>query len=155
MPGPQGSPEMAVLLGLRAIEGVETHLVGQSRLYASKAWPDPRDPEFVNAVARIETDLEPAVLLAQLHGIEARFGRERREPNAPRTLDLDIIDYGGRISTPGDNPVLPHPRMAGRAFVLLPLAELAPQWRHPATGRAIGDLIAELADPGAAWAITP
>jgi 2-amino-4-hydroxy-6-hydroxymethyldihydropteridine diphosphokinase len=155
MPGPHGQPEMAVSLGLRAIEGPDLRLVARSRLYASKAWPDPRDPDFVNAVARIDTDLGPTGLLARLHEIEARFGRERRVANAPRTLDLDVIDYDGRISRPGENPVLPHPRMADRAFVLLPLAEVAPNWRHPVTGQTIGDLIANLSDPAAAWPIEP
>ena len=155
MPGPHGPPEMAVSLGLRAMEGPDLRLVAQSGSYASKAWPDPTDTDFINAVACIETDLGPEALLARLHDIEGRFGRERRVPNAPRTLDLDIIDFGGRISRPGENPILPHPRMSARAFVLLPLAEIAPDWRHPVSGRAIGDLIADLDDAAAAWPIRP
>lgn len=155
MPGPFGPPKLAVSLGLRAVEGPGLRVVSQSGLYTSTAWPNPRDPEFVNAVVRVETNLGPGALLARLHEIEARFGRERREPNAARTLDLDIVDYDGQVSLPGVSPVLPHPRMTGRAFVLLPLAEIAPDWRHPASGRAVCDLIAALDDPASAWKIEP
>jgi 2-amino-4-hydroxy-6-hydroxymethyldihydropteridine diphosphokinase len=137
------------------IGGEGVAVIARSRLYRSPAWPDPSDPEFVNAVARVETNLDPAALLARLHALEASFGRVRREVNAPRTLDLDLIDYDGRISAPGAVPIVPHPRMDKRAFVLLPLADVAPNWRHPASGRAIAELIAALPDPGAATAIAP
>ena len=155
MPGLFGPPKVAVSLGLRSIEGSDLRVTALSGLYASTAWPDPRDPEFVNAVVRVETTLEPGALLARLHEIEARFGRERRVPNAPRTLDLDIVDYDRRVSAPGATPVLPHPRLEKRAFVLLPLAEIAPEWRHPSSGRSIGDLIADLDDQASAWKVEP
>jgi 2-amino-4-hydroxy-6-hydroxymethyldihydropteridine diphosphokinase len=86
--------------------------------------------------------LSPAALLTLLHEVEASFGRKRAEPNAPRTLDLDILDYEGRVEQ--GPPVLPHPRMAGRAFVLLPLRDVAPDWRHPVSGQSISDLISAL-----------
>lgn len=132
------------------LEDSDIKVVGRSRLYRSQAWPDPADPEFVNAVIAVETELEPGALLDRLHALEATFGRERREPNAPRTLDLDIVDYGGRVSSPGDRPILPHPRMGDRAFVLLPLADVAPKWRHPVSGLSIGELIRGLLDPKSA-----
>lgn len=138
------SPETAVEAAIAALDSEDVQVVARSRLYRSAAWPDPSDPEFVNAVARVETDLSAARLLERLHTIEAEFGRERRQTNAPRTLDLDIVDYGGQVSPPGESPVLPHPRLADRAFVLLPLIEIAPGWRHPATGIAVADLIAVL-----------
>lgn len=109
-----------------------------STFYETEAWPDPSDPAFVNAVAAVETSLDPAALIAKLHEIESMFGRERTQANAPRTLDLDIVDYDGRIEQ--GPPELPHPRIANRAFVLVPLAEIAPHWRHPVTGKSIGDL---------------
>ena len=83
-------------------------------------------------------------MLARLHELEATFGRRRGQRNAARTLDLDLLDYRGRISEPGERPELPHPRLAGRAFVLLPLAEVAPGWRHPVSGQRIEALIADL-----------
>ena len=144
------SPADAVEAAIRALQAAEITLISRSRLYRSAAWPDPSDPEFVNAVISVMTDLNASALLARLHTLEAEFGRERRNANAPRTLDLDIVDYAGRVSAPGEMPILPHPRMAGRAFVLLPLAEIAPDWRHPVTGKAIADLIRALPDPRAA-----
>lgn len=80
-----------------------------------------------------------------LHGLEAFFGRARSVRNAPRTLDLDLIDHGGQIRAGGEGElVLPHPRAHMRAFVLLPLKEIAPRWRHPASGERIDRLVAAL-----------
>ena len=139
-------PAEAVQAAIEALNCSDMKVIGRSRLYRSAAWPDPADPEFVNAVAAVQTDLPPSALLARLHAIEADFGRIRRQPNAPRTLDLDIVDYGGLVSAVGETPILPHPRMADRAFVLLPLAEVAHDWRHPVTGKVIADLIRALPD---------
>jgi 2-amino-4-hydroxy-6-hydroxymethyldihydropteridine diphosphokinase len=116
--------------------------VAVSRFYRTPAWPDPRDPEFVNAVAEVMTELSPSELIARLHETERRFGRVRSTRNAPRTLDLDILDYAGRVEE--GPPVLPHPRMAQRAFVLVPLSDVAPDWRHPVSGAAIAQMIAAL-----------
>ncbi len=109
-------------------------VVARSRLWRSKAWPDPGQAEYRNAVALVETDLDPVALLARLHGIERRFGRERSISNAPRTLDLDLIAYGRQIRAA--DPVLPHPRARNRRFVMGPLAELAPDWTDPVSGEA-------------------
>jgi len=95
--------------------------------------PPSAQPAFVNAVVLVETTLSPKALMALLHRIEQRFGRMRRARNEPRILDLDLIDYRGWISEGRDEgPVLPHPRVLGRPFVLEPLAEILPSWRHPA-----------------------
>jgi 2-amino-4-hydroxy-6-hydroxymethyldihydropteridine diphosphokinase len=110
-----------------------------SAFYATPAWPDPRDPSYVNAVAHVETILAPDALMAGLHAVERKFGRERGARNAPRTLDLDLLDYDGRIE--GGPPVLPHPRIESRAFVLVPLADVAPSWKHPVSGRNVRALI--------------
>ena len=99
---------------------------------------------FVNAVAEVATDLGPEALLALLHSVEERFGRVRRERNEARVLDLDLLAFGDLVTDTPGGLVLPHPRLHLRAFVLLPLADLAPGWRHPATGRPIRELIAEL-----------
>ena len=141
--GPAGDPRAQVLAALAALPGEGIRVARRSRLWRSPAWPDPRDPAFVNAVVRVESALDPAALLAALHRVEAALGRVRGAPNAPRAIDLDLLDLDGlvRASPP---PVLPHPRLAERGFVLRPLAELAPGWRHPADGRAISDLLAAL-----------
>jgi len=118
--------------------------VSVSSFYKSPAWPDPSDPPFVNAVAAIRTGLQPAELLGLLHRVETEFGRMRSVPNAPRTLDIDLIDQDGIVRY-GD-VVLPHPRMADRSFVLAPLAEIAPGWRHPVTGESAGEMLARLPD---------
>lgn len=153
LPGRFASPAEAVEAGLKAISNDEIRLVARSRLYRSSAWPDPGEPEFVNAAALVETELSPSALLARLHTIEDDFGRARLRPNAPRPLDLDIVDYDGRVSESGDTPMLPHPRMSERAFVLLPMAEIAPGWRHPMTGLRLSDLIARLPKNSAAVAL--
>ena len=112
-----------------------------SRLYASDSWPDPSAPPYLNAVACLEEGPEALVLLNMLLDIERTFGRTRSEQNAPRTLDLDIVDYAGVVSLPGANPILPHPRAHERRFVLEPVRDLEADWRHPASGARIKDLI--------------
>ena len=102
-----------------------TLLVARSALYRS-APVDATGPDYVNAVAELRSTLEPLVLLAALQVIETAFDRQRPYRHAPRTLDLDLLRYGERrLDTP--TLTLPHPRMTERAFVLLPLAELAPE----------------------------
>lgn len=142
LPGPAGTPRATLVAALGRLEEAGVHVVRRSRFYRSPAWPDPADPEFVNAVAEVETALSPAALLALLHGIEAALGRVRAAPNVPRALDLDLLDYRGAVEA--GPPTLPHPRLHRRAFVLLPLAEVAPAWRHPVSRRSVGELIAAL-----------
>jgi 2-amino-4-hydroxy-6-hydroxymethyldihydropteridine diphosphokinase len=129
-------------LDVLAASGVEVLKV--SRWYRSAPVPASDQPWFVNGVAMVNTDLTPAALLALLHQIEQDFGRERRARDEARVIDLDILAYGDLVSAPGTAPVLPHPRLAQRAFVVLPLAEIAPHWRHPASGLSIEELAAGL-----------
>jgi 2-amino-4-hydroxy-6-hydroxymethyldihydropteridine diphosphokinase len=150
LPGRFTSTAAAIEAALIEIEAQIGRIVARSRLYRSVAWPDPNDPEFVNAVALVETAHSAAAFLARLHDIEIAFGRVRGKANAPRPLDLDLIDFGGAVSAPGENPILPHPRLTERAFVLLPLCDIAPDWRHPVTGRTVSELIAALAEPASA-----
>jgi 2-amino-4-hydroxy-6-hydroxymethyldihydropteridine diphosphokinase len=110
----------------------------RSSFWRSTAWPDPSEPDYINAVAVVETALSPEAALARLHELEARFGRVRTRPNAPRSLDLDLIAYGRRVQA--QPPVLPHPRAAERLFVMGPLAEIAPGWIHPVSGRTAAEL---------------
>lgn len=136
------SPEHIITRALAAIDAF-CGVKARSRLYASPAWPDPTDPPFINAAASLETAHGPEALLAGLAAIEAGFGRRRGPRNGPRTLDLDILDYKGLIS-PGGPPTLPHPRLEDRDFVLAPLLEVAPDWRHPVSGEAASALLAAL-----------
>jgi 2-amino-4-hydroxy-6-hydroxymethyldihydropteridine diphosphokinase len=103
----------------------DTRVVARSSLYRS-APVDAAGPDFINAVAELRTVLEPQALLEAMQAIEDRCGRQRPHPNAPRTLDLDLLAYGERrVATP--TLTLPHPRAQQRAFVLVPLAEIAPE----------------------------
>lgn len=121
----------------------ETRLAARSSLYRSAPVGYADQPDFVNAVARIETGLAAQRLLAELRRIESRHARERSFPNAPRTLDLDLLLYGeAEIVSP--ELVVPHPRLHERAFVLKPLAEIDPQALVPGRGRA-GELLARCA----------
>jgi 2-amino-4-hydroxy-6-hydroxymethyldihydropteridine diphosphokinase len=116
-------------------------VAARSSWWRSAAWPDPTQPDYINGVAIVDTALGPAGVLAALHAVEADFGRRRQARNAPRTLDLDLIAYGRRVvDQPGLH--LPHPRAADRRFVMGPLAEIAPDWRHPVDGRRARDLAA-------------
>ncbi len=144
-----------------------------SGLYETPAFPAGAGPDFVNAAMTIFTTLSPLALLEHLHRIEAAAGRQRVKRWGQRTLDLDLIAVGGEIlpdaetyaywrdlslqdqlvETPSQL-ILPHPRMQDRAFVLVPLCDVAPDWRHPVLGRSVAQICADL--PSAARAeVTP
>ncbi|HEY2070912.1 MAG TPA: 2-amino-4-hydroxy-6-hydroxymethyldihydropteridine diphosphokinase [Rhizomicrobium sp.] len=137
-----GSPRETLHAAIVELMRKGLQVLATSRFYESPAWPDSSDPPFINAVSKIQTDLPPTALLACLHEIERGFGRERGARNAPRTLDLDIIDCDGKIVD--GSLTLPHPRMSTRGFVLIPLRDVAPDWRHPITGKTVSEMIAEL-----------
>ena len=140
-----GQPRTQVEQGLEELERLpHTRLVRRSSLYRSAPVGYADQPEFVNAVAQLETALPAERLLAELQAIEERHGRRRSFPNAPRTLDLDLLLHGEtRIET--ETLKLPHPRMHERAFVLKPLLEIAPQAAIPGRGAA-GPLLERCAD---------
>lgn len=121
----------------------ETRLIARSSLYRSAPWGYSDQPDFINAVAEIETHLEPRRLLEMLLDIEHRRGRVREFLNAPRVLDLDLLLYNGLVFHE-HGLTLPHPRMHERAFVLVPLTEIAPDCLIPGQGRA-GDYLAACA----------
>lgn len=143
LPSRVGTPSETLRAALAELAREDVRVVAVSSFYKTPAWPDPSDPSFVNAVARIETTLSPSSLIALLHDVERAFGRERGTRNAPRTLDLDLLDYDGRIE--GGPPVLPHPRVESRGFVLVPLRDVAPGWKHPVSGHGVDASIAALA----------
>ncbi|WP_291426180.1 2-amino-4-hydroxy-6-hydroxymethyldihydropteridine diphosphokinase [Deinococcus sp.] len=116
-------------------------LTGQSRLYRTVAVGGPAgQPDYLNAALRMETSLAPGPLLAALHKIEDRAGRERHQRWEARVLDLDLIVYGDLVQT--GPPELPHPRAWERAFVLAPLADLDPELRHPVSGETVAAALA-------------
>lgn len=159
LPGPGGdSPRRNCERALAMIAAGGAAVLRRSRWYASAPAPPSDQPDFVNGVARLSTDLAPAALLALLHGIEARLGRRRGPRNAARAIDLDLLDWRGCVVgwPAGDagGLVLPHPRLHQRAFVLLPLREVAPGWRHPVTGAPI-ERIVEALPPGQICAPLP
>jgi 2-amino-4-hydroxy-6-hydroxymethyldihydropteridine diphosphokinase len=143
-----GAPERTLDAALEALGQRGIAVVARSRYYRSAPVPASDQPWFVNLVAAVETRLPPAPLLAVLHEIEADFGRTRQQRNEARVLDLDLLAYHDRVSAPGEVPVLPHPRLAERAFVVLPLSEVAPDWRHPESGLSVAQLARRL-DPEA------
>ena len=118
-------------------------LVAQSTWYRSQAIPVSSQPDYCNGVIRMAGGIEPHRLLQALQAIEARFGRVRSVPNAARTLDLDIIDIDGLLHATPDL-LLPHPRAHERAFVLYPLTDVAPDWRHPTLDQSAAALLAGL-----------
>ena len=144
LPGPAGAPADALRAALTRLEERGVKILSVSSFYETPAWPDPGQPAFVNAVAAVQTTLQPVELLTLLHGVETDFGRLRSAANAPRTLDLDLLDYDAKVLSTG--VTLPHPRMQERSFVLVPLAQIVPGWRHPVTGESVADLLAKLPD---------
>jgi len=124
----------------------QTRLIKRSSLYRTAPVGYDNQPDFINAVAEVETSLEPLQLLNELLALESRQGRERPFPNAPRVLDLDLLLYNDTMmQTP--ELTLPHPRMHVRGFVMLPLAEIAPDIEIPGLGR-VAALAAQCQDPG-------
>ena len=139
-----GAPRETLTAALAALEAEGIAITARSGWYRSEPVPPSDQPWYVNAVAAMETGLDAHALLALMQRIETRLGRVRSVPNAARTVDLDLLDYRGeRIETA--DLVLPHPRLSRRRFVLEPLAEIAPGWRHPRIGKTARQLLAELA----------
>jgi 2-amino-4-hydroxy-6-hydroxymethyldihydropteridine diphosphokinase len=144
LPTAHGSPQATLETALGAIGRAGIGIAARSRWYRSAPVPASDQPWFVNGVAALETALGPEDLLCTLHAVEARFGRLRRARNEARPLDLDLLAYGDLVRDGPAPPVLPHPRLHERAFVLRPLAEVAPRWRHPRLGATVEALLAAL-----------
>jgi 2-amino-4-hydroxy-6-hydroxymethyldihydropteridine diphosphokinase len=138
-----------------ALDGITgLRVAALSRWYETDPVPPSGQPPYVNGLARMEGEIDPAVLLAALQAIEADFGRQRSVPNAARTLDLDIVAMGSLVrSTP--DPILPHPRMHERAFVLAPLLDVAPGWCHPVLGQTARMMLDALPPQGVRVLVDP
>jgi 2-amino-4-hydroxy-6-hydroxymethyldihydropteridine diphosphokinase len=142
LPSVAGPPQQTLEAALAALAEAGIALEQRSAWYRSAPLPAGDQPWYINGVISVATRLAPVELLGVLHRVEARFGRVRRQRNEPRILDLDLLDYNSKLRQ--ETPVLPHPRLHERAFVLLPLADIAPDWRHPASGARLAALIAAL-----------
>ena len=163
LPQPEGAPTANLARALREMtaQGLVIRLI--SRFFETPCFPEGTGPDYVNAAVSVATRLSPAEVLEVLHGIEADMGRTRETRWGMRSLDLDLIacddmvlpdaptvqnwvdlpSHEQRVRAP-DELVLPHPRLADRAFVLVPLHDIAPHWRHPMTGLDVGQMLAAL-----------
>ncbi len=148
-------------LGMLAGDGVEIQAV--SRFYSTPCFPAGAGPDYVNAAALLRVDMSATDLLSRLHKVEASMGRERAERWGQRILDLDLLALGDEIApdleafllwqdlpiaeqstVAPEQLILPHPRLQDRAFVLVPMADVAPQWLHPVTGRSTRQMLGDL-----------
>jgi len=132
------------MAALERFEAAGLHVTARSRWYESEPVPKSNQPNFINGIVSVETTMAPAALMAVLQRIEKETGRTKGPRNAARCIDLDIIAYGDKVTRGETLPLLPHPRMHERAFVLMPLQEVAPRWYHPFLGRTVDQLIDKL-----------
>jgi 2-amino-4-hydroxy-6-hydroxymethyldihydropteridine diphosphokinase len=140
-----GAPRPTLEAAFAELDRRGVSVLRVSPWYRTAPVPASDQPWYVNAVAEVVTKLAPDRLLAVLHDVEQAFGRVRTVANAARMIDLDLLDFRGETAAGGPGrATLPHPRMADRAFVLRPLADLAPGWRHPVSGTPIQALLAAL-----------
>ncbi len=147
-----GQPDLAFGRALARLRAEPTvRIVAVSCLYQSEPWGRTDQAAFLNGAVLLDTSSSPRRLHALLRGEERAAGRERGEKWGPRPLDLDLLWYGDRVS---DDPelTLPHPGLSERSFVLEPLTEIAPAWRHPVTGASAGEMLDALKDAGRATA---
>ena len=139
-----GSPLATCRAAIRVLDARGVIVTRRSRWYVSAPVPPSDQPDYINGVLQVDTGLSPETLLRVLHDVEHVFGRCRGERNAERTLDLDLLAYGNVTRDSSAAVEVPHPRMHERAFVLRPLAELAPWWRHPRLGLTTLEMLASV-----------
>ena len=149
LPAPDGRCPLTTCqdaaFALAALPGLK--LAALSNWYETDAMPPSGQPPYINGVARLEGKRDPLALLRDLQTIERQYGRQRSVPNAARTLDLDIVAMADFVQLEAD-PIIPHPRMHQRAFVLMPLLDVAPDWYHPVLHASARSLLAGLPAQG-------
>ena len=134
-------------LAISFLQKIAIKIIKKSSYYESFSYPNKNDPKFINIIISVETDLEPMALMRNLILIEEKLGRKRNKKNDPRTCDIDIIDYHKKVLQFKKNDLeltIPHKGAVFRNFVLFPLREICPDWKHPVTKKNIDILINEL-----------
>lgn len=145
LPSHAGAPRETFAAAKNALIARGIEILAQSSLWeTAPVGTDESQPWYTNAVLSVATDLPPLDLLKAMGAVEAQFGRIRTVKNAARPIDLDLIDYDGRIIADAPDLILPHPRMHERAFVLKPLEEIVEKWIHPVSGLELAHLVAQL-----------
>ena len=134
-------------LALSLLEQNNIKIIRKSSFYETPSYPNKKDPKFINIVIEIESNLSPTNLASVIFSVEERLERKRKKKNEPRTCDIDIIDYNSKIihfKYVNSNFTIPHKELTFRNFVLYPLKEISPKWKHPKTGEFIADIINRL-----------
>jgi len=163
IPTSEGGPEYTLKQGLKSLARREIEVKDVSRFYATPCFPKGAGPDYVNAAAVLMSNQTPEILMQVLHEVEAEFGRARTQRWGQRTLDLDLLAVESEIwpdedthrawrdlsiqdqmQNAPDKLILPHPRLQDRAFVLVPLAEIAPDWRHPIFDLSVREMLERL-----------
>ena len=147
LPSKFGNSKETLLKCYDFFNNTDIQILKKSSLYESVAVPNKLDPKFINSVISIKTNFSAEQLMQYILEVEKKFERKRERLNAPRTCDIDILDFNGEIINISNNKIslqIPHPRLEQRSFVLYPISEIAKNWKSPLSGKRIDQLIEDL-----------